>query len=174
MNENVLKIMMEKEIHLMRELLANLLQEELSLQLHDHTSIRAILSERDIMTQELNRMRAERVTMENKDPTNNSTSCEILFLSEQIAALTKKMHMQNQTNALLSTRVKEALSIKPLQKTSTRRLRLQVMPKPKKHFIAFISHENISRSYYLWARGASLRPFSSSLPYSRYAPCRYR
>lgn len=129
MNEDVLKIIMEKEIHLMRELLANMLQEELSLQLHDHGSMRAILSERAAMTQELNRTRTERETIGNESFYKNS--CEILFLSEQIESLAKKMRIQIQTNELLSSRIKETISTKPLQQISPRRLRVQVLPKPK-------------------------------------------
>jgi hypothetical protein len=107
---------LQKEIHLTRELITNLRQEEVSLMLHDAGSSNYILEQRSQMLEKLSFLRLHRQEMTKKIeeiastghknpsldeilPPNEEISTEILSLSDQLIALTERMnrlHTENQ------------------------------------------------------------------------------
>lgn len=106
---------LEQEVRLTRELLANLRQEEVSLMLHDTGTLNHILQMRSQMLEKLSSLRLQRMkttesiekivasnhkapTIEEVLPPNEEISSEILSLSEQLMALTEKMHRQQTLN----------------------------------------------------------------------------
>jgi hypothetical protein len=114
-----LKDSMRKEIGIMREVLANMLQEELSMQLNDKGSLDHILTERSLMIERLGNLRLARLEATKKLEElgaahqggrllfeGDVNSCEILSLSEQIMALTERMNAQNCRNNLLFQHMK--------------------------------------------------------------------
>ena len=117
---NILKEGLEKEIRLTRELLSNLHQEELSLMLHDVGSLNQVLQMRYSMLESLSALRLNRVkttekiekiaSSKNKHPSleeilppSDPITVEILSLSDQLMALTERLHRQNTHNQKLKT-----------------------------------------------------------------------
>jgi flagellar biosynthesis/type III secretory pathway chaperone len=115
---NVLKEGLEKEIRLTRELLSNLHQEELSLMLHDVGSLNQVLQMRYSVLESLSSLRLirlkttekiEKITpSKNKHPSleeilppSDPITLEILSLSDQLVALTERLHRQNTHNQKL-------------------------------------------------------------------------
>jgi hypothetical protein len=120
-----LRIALQKEIHLMREILANLHQEELSLLLNDKGSWAQLMEERSQMIYRLSNLRIARMNAteklqiitsekgEKKDfslehllPIDDENSCEVLSLRDQLMALTEKMNFQNSLNQNLQNQIK--------------------------------------------------------------------
>lgn len=110
---------LQKEIHLTRELLTNMHQEEVSLMLQDNGSLNLILQQRSQMLEKLSFLRLHRqeitekiekiVSIENKSPSldkvlppNEEISTEILSLSDQLMALTERMNQQHSQNQRLT------------------------------------------------------------------------
>lgn len=122
-----LKRSMQKEITLMRDLLANLHQEELSLLMHDRTSWNQLMEERAKIVQNLGPCRSARheatqklidhlskgnkkmLSLEELLPSQNESSCEILSLRDQLMALTERMNGQNCRNQTLYKQVENKL-----------------------------------------------------------------
>ena len=119
MLHNALRDDLQTEIHLTRELLANMHQEEVSLMLHDTGSLNLVLQQRSSMLDKLSSLRLRRQdTLEkiekiapckNKHPSqdellppNDDTSTEILSLSDQLMALTQKLNRQHTYNQHLT------------------------------------------------------------------------
>jgi flagellar biosynthesis/type III secretory pathway chaperone len=115
-----LKTSMQKEIDVMREILANMHQEEMSIVRHDKLAWDQIMRDRFLMIQRLSIFRTARmeatqkletlasldhqgkkVTIEQILPPSNEDSCEILLLLDQILALTVRMNRQNSRNETL-------------------------------------------------------------------------
>jgi hypothetical protein len=109
---------LQKEIHLMRELLTNLRQEEVSLMLHDLGNLNLILQQRSQMLEKLSSIRLHRqettekiekiASIEHKKPSldeilppTEEISTEILSLSDQLMALTERMNRQHTQNQRL-------------------------------------------------------------------------
>lgn len=105
-----IKTNLQKEVYLMRELLANLRQEVL-----DKKHSAQVLQQRQLLLERLNQARELRQIATQKlelliDPTNRSLkleeimppddeqTTEVLSLSDQLGALTKKMSQQNRDN----------------------------------------------------------------------------
>lgn len=105
-----IKIHLQKEVHLMRELLSNLHQETLD---KEHST--QILQQRQSLLERLNQARELRLVATQKleiliDPNNkglkleqilllgDDQTAEVLSLNEQLDALTKKMNQQNIDN----------------------------------------------------------------------------
>ncbi len=127
-----LKSSMQKEITLMRDLLANLHQEELSLLMHDRTSWNQLMEERATIVQKLGPWRSARIgateklvqhlskeknkglSLEELLPPQNESSCEILSLRDQLMALTERMNGQNCRNQTLYKQVENKLVDLPL------------------------------------------------------------
>ena len=127
-----LKEWMHKEISIMREILANMLQEELSIQLNDLGSLDQVMCERSSMVERLSTLRSARLQatknleelaasrgQERVPPFDDASNCEILLLSEQIMALTEKMNDQNCRNNLLTHQMKH---MPPLMEKTKRSL----------------------------------------------------
>lgn len=110
---------LQKEIHLTRELLSNMHQEEVSLILHDPGSLNQILQQRAQMLEKLSSLRLHRqettekiekiATVYHKNPSldeilppNEEISTEILSLSDQLMALTERMNRQHSQNQRLT------------------------------------------------------------------------
>ncbi len=148
-----LQISMKKEILTMRELLANMHQEEISLLGNDIKSLEQILHERSELIQRLGNLRSIRITVTNKLSKLASTEdtiatfdeifsssetldCEMLLLRDQILALTDKMNSQLKQNQNLSTRVQNHSMHEPTRLP-------EMTAKPRKN--AIITYpENIS------------------------------
>ena len=108
---NELRDDLQKEVHLTRELLSNMHQEEVSLMLHDAGSLNAILQQRAHMIEKLSSLRTHRrVTTEQIEkitgtpsldkvlPPTEEITMEILSLSDQLMALTEKISRQSTQN----------------------------------------------------------------------------
>lgn len=124
-----LKRSMQKEVTLMRDLLANLHQEELSLLMHDKTSWNQIMEERSKIVQKLGSWRELRMAtmtklmhlfherkkqeppLEELLPPQDENTCEVLSLRDQIMALAEKMNSQNNRNQTLYRQVGQNLDM---------------------------------------------------------------
>lgn len=110
---------MKTEITVMREVLANMYQEELALIMLDKSSLHQTLQERFPLIQRLSFLRTERMAVTeaikhislSPSQQEHSTSifpvmedlgCEIDYLSEQMLALIKSMNFQNTKNDTLT------------------------------------------------------------------------
>ena len=106
---------LQREIHLTRELLSNMHQEEISLMLHDNGSLNCVLLQRSPVLEKLSFLRVRRqntlekiekiVFCKNKTlsideilPPHEDTSTEILSLSDQLMALTERLNRQQTHN----------------------------------------------------------------------------
>lgn len=123
----LLKVSMQKEIDLMREVLANLHQEELSLLMSDRQSWARVMEQRSDMIVELKLLRMsqaqvfkrltsgkERPKLEEILPVQETISCEILSLLDQILALVERTNLQNCRNDMLFYETK-SLKLPPKQ-----------------------------------------------------------
>ncbi len=108
-----------REIFLMRELLSNLCQEEVSLILQDQGSLNQVLTLRSEMLEKLSLLRVHRLqttekiekiaSLEHKNPSleeilppNEEISVEILSLRDQLVSLTERMNRQQVQNQQLA------------------------------------------------------------------------
>lgn len=111
---------MKKEIGLMREVLANMHQEEVALVMFDRKSLNQTLQERFPLVQRLSSLRLSRLEtthiienllspsstrkklpIEQILPEHQQESCELLYLTEQIVALVERMNVQSTKNESL-------------------------------------------------------------------------
>lgn len=101
-----LKISMQQEIHLMRELLANMHQEELILQHQDKGTWDRIMNERAGMIERLGSLREERLhaskQFEKHAAIEDSDTIEIFSLRDQLMALAERMNALKCQNEHLS------------------------------------------------------------------------
>lgn len=130
---NELKQSMQKEVHLMRDLLANLLQEELSLLMHDRGTWNHVMEERSKIVANLGSWRSLRlkatekltelflpkkmgkeIPLEELLPTQDENSCEILSLRDQLMALADRMNHQSSRNQNLFKQVEKKFDQPPL------------------------------------------------------------
>ena len=136
----VLQQSMKKEIETMREILANMHQEEASLISRDKTAWAQVMDERSKLLARLGDLRdtrlqatqklqtlacphgtSEEIPLENLLPMDDESSCETLFLRDQMMALLDRMNLQNNRNDLLSRISERPESLQP-----------QLQPQPKK------------------------------------------
>lgn len=112
-----LKEALQKEVNIMRELLANMHQEELSLLLNDQGSLHELLEQRFTIIERLSTLRATRIEATEKIekilvlnnlssteqilPAEEVTSTQILSLRDQLMALTEQMNRQQSQNQYL-------------------------------------------------------------------------
>ncbi|MFI5333962.1 MAG: hypothetical protein ACHQT8_02200 [Chlamydiales bacterium] len=145
-----LKRSMQKEITLMRDLLANMHQEELSLLMHDRTSWNKIMEERAKIVQNLGPWRSKRTEatdklIQHRDkekkktpqleellPPEQQSSCEILSLRDQLMALTERMNSQNCRNETLYKQVENKLVDLPFPNYRERAPNPSLVPVPRK------------------------------------------
>ncbi len=140
-----LKKNMQKEISLMRELLANLHQEELSLMLQDQGTHQLLVSQTSDMFEKLGYLRVFRTNMtqqifeilgkkatsselEQILPDTEGISCEILNLREQLMALTDKMNRQQSRNQHLMEHPEYLLSLHHQEKARQEQIRAKRKP----------------------------------------------
>jgi hypothetical protein len=140
-----LKIALQKEIALMRELLANLHQEELSMMLQDQGTHQQLILERSCMVEKLSLLRSTRhqatekifqfVGAKNTSsdfdqilPHTDETSCEILSLRDQLMALTEKMNRQQSRNHHLTEHPEYLLSLQHQERARQEQLRPKRKP----------------------------------------------
>ena len=140
-----LKNAMQQEISLMRELLANLHQEELSLMLQDQGTHQQLVLQRTCMIEKLGHLRlcrnqtTEQIfelvgkqktcsDFEQILPDTDETSCEILSLRDQLMALTEKMNRQQSRNQHLNEHPEYLLSLQHQEKARQEQLRAKRKP----------------------------------------------
>jgi uncharacterized protein with von Willebrand factor type A (vWA) domain len=128
---------LQQEIHLTRELLSNMHQEEVSLMLHDTGSLNQILQQRAQMLEKLSSIRLHRLeiteriekiaSVNHKNPSldevlppSEEISTEILSLSDQLMALNERMNRQHSQNQRL-TEYGDHSHYAPLQSSSQTR-----------------------------------------------------
>lgn len=123
--KNELKASLQKEVHIMRDVLANLHQEELSLMMRDQSCWNQLMQERAVMLERLDtwrnmRIQATKKLMEASGRKNlihefpveelfskeDDSACEILSLRDQLLALIQRMNLQNSHNQNLQTHLK--------------------------------------------------------------------
>lgn len=103
---NLLQTQMQREVYLMRELLSNMHQEEISLMLHDGGSLQQILQQRSFLLEELSSLRLNKLETLNQIEHITpylSTPLEISSLGDQVTALNEKVHRQTTTNQRLTS-----------------------------------------------------------------------
>ena len=137
---------MKKEIETMREILANMHQEELSLISKDKTAWAHVMEERSKLIAQLSDLRDSRlqatqklqslafpqgipdeIPLDQLLPAEDAASCETLFLRDQMMALVERMNLQNNRNELLGNISERRESSQPA---------LQPVPKKKKNKIS--------------------------------------
>jgi hypothetical protein len=120
--ENLSKAL-EREIALMREILANMHQEELALLLHDKEEWNAVVLARSPLVERLENLRRARI-----DATLPQIDLEdphIQMLRDQLVALIEKMNAQHVKNEILFCRgscplsLPDSLGSKPMRRRRT-------------------------------------------------------
>lgn len=128
---------LQKEVSMMRELLANMHQEELSLLLNDQGTLHELREQRCAIVERLNVFRSSRIdatekierivardtspTTELVLPPEEEISTQILSLRDQLMALTEQMNRQQTQNQYLTE-----------HPDHTRAVASQTMPRPKR------------------------------------------
>lgn len=118
---------LKKEIGMMREVLANLHQEELALLERDTRSFLSVMKDRSDLVMQLISSRRKRLSASDsleelaksegrKEllPANEESSCEILTKLDQVIALLERINLQNCRNDALFTQAREARAL-PLE-----------------------------------------------------------
>lgn len=121
--QDQLQIFMKQEISTMREILANIHQEETSLLGNATKSLELILQERSDLIQRLGNLRSITSSMMNRllslfssekgissldEIFTFSNDCEMLLLRDQILALTEKINFELEQNKHLSSRAQRS------------------------------------------------------------------
>lgn len=136
---------MQKEVSLMRELLANLHQQEVSLMLQDLGTYNLLLQQRSDMVEHLSHLRVfrEKTTehicdilgsqkrqhdLEQILPETDELSCEIVNLRDQLMALTDKMNRQQSRNQHLAEHPEYLLSLHHQEKARQEQTRAKRKP----------------------------------------------
>ncbi|MBS0628440.1 MAG: hypothetical protein JSS09_09555 [Verrucomicrobia bacterium] len=106
--EEKLKESIQKEISLLRELLGNFLQEEMTLSRLDKSNWVRVMQERFTLTEEIKLIRniRDQQAFQLKEP-----SCDILYLTEQLLALLQKIHEQTTRNENLLLNIQHLIAI---------------------------------------------------------------
>ncbi len=97
---------LQREVYLMRELLSNMHQEEVSLMLHDSGSLHQILELRASLLEKLSTIRIHKLsTLKEIEYISSGITppLEITSLGDQLSALSEKIHRQTTTNQRLNT-----------------------------------------------------------------------
>ena len=134
-----LKVTLQKEISLMRDVLANMYQEELALLMRDKRSWEEVIAARALILEKVTYFRTLREEATHKltplgshfQPLNN---CEISVMSDQLLALMGKMNSQNIRNENLYSQIGQQLGTIVVKQDSY--LGPQSLPAKKKSSIA--------------------------------------
>ncbi len=103
-DEPWLKNWLTQEISIMRELLSNLLQEEIALIMWDEMCWNQVIMERSLIIEKLKNLREQKKPLKESfialfaDLCKSNSECELKFLKEQVLALTEKTASQNMRN----------------------------------------------------------------------------
>jgi hypothetical protein len=138
---NDLRRMMEMEIETMREILANMHQEEVSLVQKDKTAWSHVIQERSNLMEKLGDLREKRlsttedlkkiffpqgntetITFEEIIPCQGEESCDLLILRDQITALIDRLHLQHSRNEALFYLSNAELETSPAPKKQKNRI----------------------------------------------------
>lgn len=106
--EEKIKESIEKEIALLRELLGNFLQEEMSLLNQDKLSWGQVMQDRFALIEEIKQTRNDRAL---EGEYKESPSCTTLFLTDQLLALLQKIHQQTNHNENLLSQLQHLVAI---------------------------------------------------------------
>ena len=132
-----LKESMQKEVNLMREVLANLLQEESFLFQHDQNSKNSLTQDRFFILEKIKELRFDRENIIQKlsklSPKNEKSlpffdflllndddTCEIALILDLLVALTDKINEQNTRNQRLSLEMQHLVAFTNTLPYSTR------------------------------------------------------
>ncbi len=104
--QETLQLSMKQEIRAMREMLANMHQEELSILAKDRNAWKQVMMERVSLLARLSELRSVRLeatkqleSMDKQTSTHlEEENCEILSMRDQLTALVEKMNQQNVRN----------------------------------------------------------------------------
>lgn len=134
---------LEREIHLMREILASLHQEELALLESDFRRFDQIMSERSDFVMKIGKQRQERmdstacltkiaVQQQRVEilPAEEASSCDVLTKLDQLIALSERINLQNCRNDALFDQAKHKQAL-PLECPYPHPLHSRPMSKPK-------------------------------------------
>ena len=146
-----LKESMQEEITTMRDILSNILQEEIALLNHNKTSWKDLMQSRFYMIEKVkfvrkNRMDATQklIALSNEKVLNKilagdeEEECEITFLLDQLIALSEKINSQNTRN--------------------------QFLLENSEHFLAIPHHINYPPHLYMIPSGKSRKNFLMTIP----------
>ncbi len=138
-----LNTLLEKEIYLMREILASLHQEELALLQSNFRRFNQIMSERSDFVMKIGKQRQERVNstasltkiaIQQKRvgilPPEEASSCDVLTKLDQLIALSERINLQNCRNNALFDQAKQKRAL-PLKSPYPHPLHSCPMGKPK-------------------------------------------
>ncbi len=123
--EERLQDSIQKEITLLRELLGNFLQEEMSLLKQDKPSWTQLMQDRFTLIEQIKEIRSGRAPIK---PSKEETSCDTLFLTDQLLALLQKIHHQTSHNENLLTHTQHLVAIPELMPYPER---LAIAPRKK-------------------------------------------
>ena len=143
--QNELRVILEKEVFLMRELLTNLHQEEISLMLQDNGTCHYLLQQRSVLMERLCDLRSFRSRMNDQIsevlgkrpheeaeeeiiPHSEEMGCEIINLRDQLVALTERMNLQQMRNQHLTAHPEHLLSLRYQEKMAQEGLRAKRKP----------------------------------------------
>ena len=153
---------MEKEIRMMREILANMHQEELTLTMKDRATWNKVLEERSQMILRLSALRIERIEATEKLekfaaqanpekklpldqllPPADADSFELLSMRDQLMALIERMNSQNSLNEQLYIQIEHPLDLSsPLSYRQTPQN--QAAPQKKKASLATYPRKTVN------------------------------
>lgn len=144
-----LKKSMQEEISTMREILSNILQEEVALLDHNKTCWKDLMQSRFYMVEKVKFVRKDRIEATQKlislsdEKTFNNVimdseeGCEISFLLDQLIALSDKINYQNIRNQVLLENVEHFLAI-PNHINYPPHLHTSCLGKSRKNFLMTI------------------------------------
>ena len=122
---------MKREIETLRELLANLHQEELLILQKETSYWKTLMEERRALVEQLNDLKQSRLvaiksleesavqtnlSLEQLLPLSHASSWEILSLRDQILTLSDRMSLQSSRNEMLTQLAHHQSELKPVQK----------------------------------------------------------
>lgn len=152
---------LKTEIFLMREVLANMQQEEIAITLLDKHSLNKTLQERFPLIEKLSTLRTIRVEtckniqqlsckgpdgkflpIEQIFPSLTEDGMEVDFLSDQITALIEKINSQNSKNSLLMEKYDTMVSYRNSLSSLTPNPHAGLQPKKHSVTVAVLSRKN--------------------------------
>lgn len=150
---NKLQESLKKEVETMRELLANMRQEEISLLTNDRTSWNHVMEQRAQLIAKLSDLRTvriqsvkqleaitfptgkpEEVPLEELLPSDDENSCETLSLRDQMMALIDRMNLQLSRNEMLSHVTREQTQPQPQPMPQEHKKKISIATYPPEEY----------------------------------------